>query len=102
MLDEIVLVSKSDTTRTSIGTYTSEPVHRTVLCETSGIQRSEWAAAAQQGHRPRLMVTVASIDYEGEVEAIYRDQVYSIYRTHDSRDGWETELYLEARVGVGL
>lgn len=101
MDDEIYLVSNSGT-RNSFGAFVAdrktEP--RRVLCTVSGITRSEWAAAGQLGHKPSLVATVPVIDYQGEQEAIFHENRYSIYRTHPTKDGWDVELYLEARTGV--
>lgn len=101
MDDEIFLVPNSGT-QNSFGAFVSDPTspQRRVLCTVSGITRSEWAAAGQLGHRPSLMVTVPVVDYAGEQEAIFHNTHYSIYRTHPSKDGWDVELYLEARAGV--
>lgn len=100
MLDEIALVVSNPDTQDSIGAFhrVRQPVTRTVLCRTSGVRRSEWAAAGAAGHKPEMVVTVAAADYQGEQSAQYGGVTYSIYRTYPVGD-WETELYLEARAG---
>lgn len=101
MFDVIGLVSNLDT-QDEIGAFrrAASPETREVLCITGGIRRSEWTAAGAAGHKPELMVRVATADYQGEQEAVYSGRRYSIYRTYPVHDGWDTELYLEAKAGT--
>lgn len=101
MMEVIRLIVPNLGTRDELGAWHRPEAEetRTVLCSVSGVRRSEWAAAGAAGHRPELVATVPTADYQGELEAEYAGVRYRIYRTYPVSD-WETELYLEARTGV--
>lgn len=79
-----------------------QPVHTntevSIPVIVSPITRNEWTAAGQMGFSPDVKLSTPSINYDGQNEAVFEGNTYSIYRVYDS--GEIAELYLERKAGV--
>lgn len=76
---------------------TEENIKR--FCEVGPITRAEWATAGQNGFKPSIRLTVNAFEYSGELDVIFKDKRYSVYRTYTETESNKTELYLELKAG---
>lgn len=87
-------------TQDSIGQWIETEVQRDVFGQISSVTANEFFAAGQNGISPEFRITMFCADYNGERDLIMNDQVYSIYRTYQTRND-KLELYVEKRRGDG-
>lgn len=73
---------------------------RCVWCRFESISRTEWRDAGVQGLKPELLAVMPTINYCGEIIAMYHGVRYSVYRTYRRIDTDEIELYLSREVGA--
>lgn len=69
-----------------------------VFCEKKPIAQSEFYQAGQSGIKPSRCLVVSVFDYEEQGKLMYKDKVYSVYRTYERPDE-RIELYCEVRSG---
>lgn len=70
-----------------------------IFCEVGSITRAEWNAAAVNGFKPSIRLTVNAFEYDGELDIEFNGKRYSVYRTYTEMESNKTELYLELKVG---
>lgn len=63
------------------------------------IKRAEFYNAGRSGLSPEFMLTVADIDYDGELECEVDSKRYAIYRTYKVDKDY-IELYCTKKLGV--
>lgn len=77
-----------------------EPARRKVLGIRSSVSGSEFTNVGILGIRAEMRLTVCSADYDGETDVEVDGVQYSVYRTYEP-NAFQTELYLQQRVGDG-
>ena len=97
MVDELTLV-KSVYTTTPAG-RSREEVQRVVLVEVGSPSRAEWGSAGQVGFQSDYVMRTPWENYDREELAIYRGELFSIYRTFLNDATGEVELYLSRKRG---
>jgi len=78
--------------------HMNEDYSRMVYCNEKGIPQSEFFAAGQAGIKATKKLIVHMGDYQDEMKLMYKDKIYSIYRTYQTEDE-KIELYCEMKVG---
>lgn len=73
---------------------------RKVLGSKSSVSGSEFTNVGILGIRAEMRLTVCSADYDGETDVEVDGVQYSVYRTYEP-NAFQTELYLQQRVGDG-
>ncbi|WML38702.1 phage head closure protein [Neobacillus sp. OS1-2] len=76
-----------------------EDFSRQVFCEKKSVPQSEFFAAGQSGIKASCVLIVHTMDYQEETKVKYRDKIYSIYRTYETKDE-KIELFCEVKAGV--
>lgn len=97
MVDELTLV-KSVYANGATG-RTREEVRRTILVEMGSPSRAEWGSAGQAGFQSDYVARTPVENFDREELAIYRGDLYSIYRTYLNDATGEVELYLSRKRG---
>lgn len=109
MDDVITLIAERVVGYDAQGNEQIETQERDLMCQIYGVTRGEFYAAAAVNFRPDVTVRLSDFaDYEGEKQARWNGELYSIIRTYrDSgsyhRDGGMPtngiELILQHRIG---
>lgn len=99
-LDNICyLASHSAPHQDEIGQFIPSEIIKTLcFCAEGSIYSSEFFKYGQEGIKPEVKLVVDSESYSGEMEVIYNEKLYSIYRYFPRSDGL-TELYLAHKLG---
>lgn len=58
---------------------------REVLCNKTGVKRSEFYQAQAAGKKPELCVEIMACEYEGEVYFEYDDVMYKVLRSYPAK-----------------
>lgn len=97
MIEDVLFLLTTKKEQDELGRFFSKKEKRQVLCKVRSVSFSEFFNAGRNGLNPALEFLVFSGDYNGEQEAEYRGQVYSVYRTY--KNGDYTELYVQREGG---
>lgn len=84
----------------SIGQWVEQQKTRKVYGQIASINSTEFFAAGQNGISPEFRITMFGPDYQGEQDLVLDGEIYSIYRTYQTRNDM-LELYVEKRRGDG-
>lgn len=71
-----------------------------IFVSEESVSRAEFFEAGQSGFNPQIVLTTASVNYDGQPEAKYNGRVYGIYRTYYKAESDQLELYLEQKAGA--
>ena len=77
----------------------AEITSRRVFCHVDSVTGSEFFQGGANGIRPEFRITMFKYDYENEEVLEYKETLYQIYRTYNSKNDM-IELYVEKRKGV--
>ena len=75
-------------------TFTS----KRVMCQVQSVSRSEFFEGGRNGLNPEYVFTVFFDDYNGEPLVMFKNKMYSVYRTYLRRTD-KLELYCERKGG---
>lgn len=71
-----------------------------IFVTVESVSRREWYDAGKSGLNPEIKLTTAAINYSGEKEIEYNGISYAVYRSYQSSNTDQIELYLERKNGV--
>lgn len=99
-------MDRSTTVKLLAHTYTTDAygvqreqlTERTVYAQVDSVTLSEWTEGGRMGLNPEYRFTLFAPEYRGEKEIIYKDIVYTIYRTYLARN-YRIEAYAERKQG---
>jgi len=101
MDDMIKLIRAGSPVRDKNGNVKYPETKLEEFCKVRSATRSEFYAAANEGLKPELVITIShSIDYNGERELEYDGERYVVIRTYWSGD--EVELTVGKKIGGGM
>jgi len=109
MDDVITLIAETVTGYDSVGNEIIETTERDLMCQVYGVTRNEFYAAAAVDYRPEITVRLSDFaDYQGEKNARYKGELYTIIRTYRDAGSFHhggglgpnaIELILQHRIG---
>lgn len=97
-LDDVCTLLSITVSKDSIGNNEKDEKPYLVFCSKLSVNRTEFAAAGQLGHKPEIMLVVDSDSYDNEKFVEYQGKKYSIYKAYQRIDGF-TEIYCEVKTG---
>ncbi len=99
-MDDALTLYQIKYTMDSIGNQIPVRMPHEVYARVESVGRSDWAEGGRIGLKPEIKAVLCLFDYEGEQEADYKGERYSVYRTYSPSDSDRIELYLTERSGV--
>lgn len=80
--------------------HEGEPVDTTVMCNNWSVGRDTWATAAELGFKPTGMVQIRTVDYNGQMQCIYRGEEMDISMVTEQGENTMLTLSKHARNDV--
>ena len=109
MDDAITLIAETVTGYDENGNEITQRTERELMCQVFGVTRNEFYAAAVADFRPDIVVRLSDVaDYNGEAQARYHGEEYTIIRTYRDAGSFHRggglgpngiELTLQHRIG---
>jgi SPP1 family predicted phage head-tail adaptor len=98
-LDDVCfLLSVTSTEDDELNQPINTKTPRQIFCSKLNINRAEFSAAGQLGHKPKILLIVDSDEYDDENSLTYESTSYRVYKVFMRTDGF-TELYCEVNIG---
>lgn len=95
---DVITLLKTVITVDDYGVERISKTCRDGFCQVDSVTRAEFFDGGRNGLNPEYRITMFAPDYEGETELIYKDLIYSVYRTYQGRND-TLELYVERKGG---
>ena len=80
------------------GVWRESFISKQVMCQVQSVSRSEFFEGGRNGLNPEYVFTVFFDDYNGEPLVMFKNKMYSVYRTYLRRTD-KLELYCERKGG---
>ena len=80
------------------GVWRESFTSKQVMCQVQSVSRSEFFEGGRNGLNPEYVFTVFFDDYNGEPLVMFKNKMYSVYRTYLRRTD-KLELYCERKGG---
>ena len=99
MDDELSLINRTPSGRSSRGKVIYNETKTTTLCEVVEVSRSEFYDSSQAGIKAEYEFVINPAEYNNEIIVEYKGRRYKVYR-HYQRSDDELELYCEFLSGL--
>lgn len=99
-MDDTAILIKEINRQNGLNDWVAEELRREVYVSVQGVTRTEHFKAAEAGLSPEAVLVTSLYDYDGETLLEWRGQKYAIYRSRQSPERDEVELYIERQGGI--
>lgn len=98
---EIIYLISQIKEKDDIGNYiSSSKTSKKIYAKVQSVKTSEFYNAVQAGMSPSVEFVIKKLNYNGEEELKWNDEIYSIIRTVDPKNKFDIVLVCQKKIGI--